>query len=1141
MNIYLKPKIFRALKLSTLCLILGVEAGFATESYSQKTTFTISVQDQSVKEVFDYIEQHSEFIIFYLDETIDVNRKVSVNLKDQRVESILEQLFKNTDVMYTINDRQILLSKRKEVTEVAPIVAVVQQKKNTVTGVVLDPTGMPVIGANIMVKGTTSGTITDMDGKFSLDVDKDATLVVSYIGFASQEIKVGNQTKLSISLKEDSEALDELVVVGYGTQKKASLTGAVGAIKGDVVKNTNKSNTIGALQGAIPGMIVTRNSGSPGAEGWDFQIRGASSLNGSTPMLIIDDVPYSDYKMLQNINPNDIENISVLKDASAAIYGARAAGGVVLVTTKKGRETKPTISYSGKVSIKRPGIMVDATSRKEYALMIDEGNKNDNASGGVPSVKFLQDWEYWMNGYKDVNGNDLAVVDHPTLEDVLDFTYCDNDWKKILFGNVIDHAHNISISGSGNKFKYYSSIGYQSDKGLVKGNKNDYKRLNARFTGNYEFSKRFSAELSLALETMERRVPTLINNALSYPSTMPNMAMENPLGQNYAYGGVRNPYIQIRDGGLTKEPSTNYNMKLKFEYKLWKNLKLTTVLARIQSQSNLLAQTLPIKWYRWDGSLWAEDPSVMASQIQKSSTRGINENYSAYLNYDIAFKRHVLNMMVGSSYESDIIDSFWTSRKNLLSIEIPSLNVGNSSEVYNGDEFKEWKIGSFFGRLTYSYDNKYLLEGNVRYDGSSRFLSNNRWKLFGGISAGWIISNEDFIKDLSLDFLKVRSSFGSLGNQNGIGLYDFLQLVNLSSSYYPMGETGERVGITSLGALASEHRSWERINTFNVGLDFAEFDNKLIVNFDYFWKRNQNMLVNTTYPSVIGTSTPTANLGVLKTWGWEANISWHDRIGSVNYTLGINLSDNQNKLIDLDGADNVNLGIVSAREGYPINSIFGYQSGGLLKTEQEVQEYTQMAGTKPNLRVGDMKFLDISGDGKLSPFPNKVSGDSGDLIYLGNTNIRFPFAVTGGINWNNFDISFLIQGVLKKGDLIQDVPASAWWSNQNRFFIGKTYHPVNNPNGKFPALSTTSDIAAWNYQASTFTYYNNSYARLKNLTIGYSLPKDLLTKIGVENVRFYFSGDDILEIVSMNMGYDPETKNTYPLPRYYSFGLDLTF
>ncbi len=328
MNIYLKPKIFRALKLSTLCLILGVEAGFATESYSQKTTFTISVQDQSVKEVFDYIEQHSEFIIFYLDETIDVNRKVSVNLKGQRVESILEQLFKNTDVTYTINDRQILLSKRKEVKEVAPVVVVVQQKKNTVTGVVLDPTGMPVIGANIMVKGTTSGTITDMDGKFSLDVDKDATLVISYIGFASQEIKVGNQTKLSISLKEDSEALDELVVTALGISRSEKALGyATQRFDGEELQKVKGTNIATSLSGRISGLRVYNST--------EFGVAPDIKLRGETPLIVVDGVPTN--QAFSDFNQDVIENITVLKGATAsALYGSRGGNGAIMITTKKG-------------------------------------------------------------------------------------------------------------------------------------------------------------------------------------------------------------------------------------------------------------------------------------------------------------------------------------------------------------------------------------------------------------------------------------------------------------------------------------------------------------------------------------------------------------------------------------------------------------------------------------------------------------------------------------------------------------------------------------------------------------------------------------------------------------------------------------
>lgn len=470
MNIYLKPKIFRALKLSTLCLILGVEAGFATESYSQKTTFTISVQDQSVKDVFDYIEQHSEFIIFYLDETINVNRKVSVNLKDQRVESILDQLFKNTDVMYTINDRQILLSKRKEVTEAAPVVAVVQQKKNTVTGVVLDPTGMPVIGANIMVKGTTSGTITDMDGKFSLDVDQDATLVISYIGFASQEIKVGNQTKLSISLKEDSEALDELVVVGYGVQKKADLSGAVATVPTEVLMDRPVVNVGQALQGSVANMNVTIGSGQA-TDSPSFNIRGTTSLNGGDPLVVIDGV-VSSAEELNRMNPTDIGSISVLKDAaSSAIYGSRAAFGVILVTTKTAGQEKLTINYNNNFAMRKLSSMADVIT--DPYLVAQTRN-----TMSYP----------WYNLY---NADQLAyakkVSEDPSTSPYYlnpdgTYTYFGNtDWFSEAYKNLgFSTNHTVDISGKTDRLNYYFSANYNFQDGMVKYGTDKYNKYNLR-------------------------------------------------------------------------------------------------------------------------------------------------------------------------------------------------------------------------------------------------------------------------------------------------------------------------------------------------------------------------------------------------------------------------------------------------------------------------------------------------------------------------------------------------------------------------------------------------------------------------------------------------------------------------------------
>lgn len=447
MNIYLKPKIFRTLKLSTLCLILGVEAGFASESYSQVTTFSISVQDQSVKEVFDYIEQHSEFIIFYLDETIDVNRKVSVNLKDQRVESILEQLFKNTDVTYTINDRQILLSKRKKMAEVAPVVAITQQKKNTVTGTIVDSSGMPIIGANILVKGTNSGTITDMNGNFSLEVDKNATLVVSYIGFADQEIKVGNQTSLSIVLKEDVAALDEVIVIGYGTTKRKDFTGSVSSVKleDSPIALSPNLNALESLKGNVSGLDIGATNSAGGQP--SMQMRGQKSISGSNdPLIVVDGVIFMG--SINDINPNDIASFDVLKDAtSAAAYGSRSANGVIIITTKKGKVGKPTITFNATGSMqtwqRRPEIM---NGEQWLESVMARNNSTD--------LTWLQPQE-------------LANMEAGR----------ETDWLDVATRTGWVQDYQVSVSGAGEKMNYYLSAAYSDNKGVVVGD--DYNRITA--------------------------------------------------------------------------------------------------------------------------------------------------------------------------------------------------------------------------------------------------------------------------------------------------------------------------------------------------------------------------------------------------------------------------------------------------------------------------------------------------------------------------------------------------------------------------------------------------------------------------------------------------------------------------------------
>jgi TonB-linked SusC/RagA family outer membrane protein len=1039
------------------------------------------------------------------------------------------------NVDYTIIDRQVVLSARG-----IPInrSGFVQQQQAAVSGKVTDSGGEPLPGVSIVVKGTTRGTVTDADGEYTLtNIPSDATLVFSFVGMRTQEVVVGNQTTINVTMVEDIVSIEEVVAIGYGVQKKVTTTGAIGNVDMNIFTKRTNPNTFALMQGAIPGLTITRSGGNPGDENLDFKIRGESSLNGSVPLVIVDDVPYSDYHILNNLNPNDIESISVLKDASAAIYGARAAGGVVIVTTKIGTQEKPTFQYQARVTHKKAGIIVDATTRKEYALMLDEANKNDNLSAGNISVLYLRDWDYWMNGY------DGAM---PTPVAGIDLTYQDNRWSDIYFGPATDHSHNFNISGKSGKFKYFSSVGYFNENGIIQGGENYYNRLKSHIKGEYEINDKLIVELALMLETAIREEPTQIGRVTSglgyysYMGTPPNIAVENSYGQPYGSGGWRSSFVFLKDGGQREERFTNYNGKLKIHYNIINDLSLTGLIAKsgLNNISNSLAKS--ITFYTWENEIWANDPTQNASQVTKGTESNSYDNLHFYLNYIKQLNKSDFKLMTGTSYESNMINGYQAYRKNLISEEITSLNIGNAKEQFNSDYYSDWKIASVFGRANYSFMDKYLLEGNVRYDGSSRFIQGNRWGLFGGISCGWVVSEELFLKDNKfVDFLKLRGSWGNVGNQVGIGLYDYIQLINVNANTYPFGESGLRTGTTTIGEMVSKDRTWEHIKNTNLGLDFILSNQKLSASFDYYWKINENMLIPTTLPSVIGATPPTINIGSLHNWGWEAIIQWSDKVKEINYFVKATLSDNHNKLVDLAGSDDVNIGVVYAREGYPINSIFGYVAEGLIKNQDELDEYKKMDGVKQNLRIGDMKYKDISGNGKFSPYPD--INDSGDLKYLGNKNIRYPFTFNAGINWKGFDFSFLIQGHLKQGCLMKQCATSSWWNNQDAYYIDKTWHPTRNPEGTYPAYSIMGDIVNWNYQSSTFSYYNNSYARLKNIIIGYTLPQ---RKIGGTNIRFFISGDDIFEIRSFGGGIDPEKNGNYddlyPFLRYYTFGIDIT-
>lgn len=1126
MNIYLKPKIFRALKLSTLCLILGVEAGFATESYSQKTTFTISVQDQSVKEVFDYIEQHSEFIIFYLDETIDVNRKVSVNLKDQRVESILEQLFKNTDVMYTINDRQILLSKRKEVTEVAPVVAVVQQKKNTVTGTIVDSSGMPIIGANILVKGTNSGTITDMNGNFSLEVDKNATLVVSYIGFADQEIKVGNQTSLSIVLKEDSEALDELVVVGYGVQKRASITGSVASLQAKEITTVKTPNVSNALAGKLPGLRAVQRSGAPGDDDASIDIRGFGNA-----LVIVDGVE-RDFKQ---IDANDIESISILKDASAAVYGFKGANGVILVTTKKGTTGKPEVSYNGYVGIQNITRYPEFFNGYEYASLYNEAQQNI----GVAAPYSSEALEQYRQG--------LGVT----------------DWYDEVIRNIAPATyHNLSVSGGSEKVKYYFSLGMTDQEGIYKSKDYDYKRYNVRSNISAEIVKGFTIDLQLSgrLDSRNKFYETesIARSIQMARPTFPIFANDNT---NYWSnpGDKGNPVhlSDIDNVGYDRRDRREFNGSIILNWAIpWvKGLSAKALFS--YDYNNKYSR----KWYKeyneytYDAANDAYNisGSHTISELTTRSDNYFKPNGQISLNYKNTFGKHDVGALVLWEFYNDRTD--WVEAYRQFTIgAIDQIGAGDKTNINNNGSAAVSAHAGLVGRLNYAYDNKYLAEVSFRYDGSYKFDPDKRWGFFPAFSLGWRMSEEDFFKEAlpMVDNFKIRGSYGKVGDEGDFAAYQYLSGYTYPSGNYVLGSGGLTNGALDKG-MPNTNLTWYESSTANIGFEASILSGLVNAEFDYFVRKRDGLLATRvlTLPTTFGQALPEENLNSDKTQGFEIVLGHQNTVGDFTYDIKANFSTTRNYNRHVERAASANM-----YDNWRNNSNDRYKDiqwgkvciGQFESYEEILNSPIQDGNGNKSLMPGDLKYEDWNGDGIID------SKDDQPIGHGSTPRMYYGLNLYGA--YKGFDVTVFFQGaagheVFMTGDFMSPFiqqglgnGSTIWLDRWHREDPSDPYSEWIP--GYMPALRPTGFEA--NTSNNTWTRKKANYLRLKTIEIGYTLPKELMQKVGIENLRVYVNSFNTATFSNRDgiMKYmDPENDNNafryYPQMRTFNFGVNLTF
>ncbi len=1035
--------------------------------------------------------------------------------------------------------------------------------QQAISGKIVDVNGEPVIGATVQVEGTNVGVVTDLNGAFLLNAKAGSPLLVSILGY--QDTKASLQEGIVITIKEDSEYLDEVVVVGYGVQKRATLTGSVSQVSGDkVIKGKSTQNVAAALQGTIPGLTITRTSSRPGNEGTSITLRGGISVNSTEPMILIDGVEAYSWELSQ-INPNDIESVSVLKDASAAIYGTKAGGGVILITTKRGQVGDVKVTYSGSVHANVVGRRFPVADGQTWAQMLCDATTNDayallDANGNPQYSWWMWPEDVWRTladgkVYTGVVGGYWRMLD-PT-----------SDQYDAVYGTTYGQGHNISLNGGSDKLRVMSSIGYNSDRSLLDFVYDGQKKYNFRTNVDYDINKYVNLSANVAFDHRVTGTPTQgIGHGIQDFYVFP---LYNEYGQYYDSFGSNNLLAKLDEGGRTTSTEDILRLGGKLTVKLdpiLKGLSFNASANIRQRWGKNIARQTNFKMYDWSGetknSTGMPDPSLGTGTLFKENglsncwvknTRSdvLYQVYNAFLNYDNEFGNHHVAVMAGVTAEKTHSEQNYSYRKNMPVDELDDINLGDATTAEATGGSSEVGMVSYLGRLNYDYKGIYLLEAQFRRDGSSRFSPENRWANFAGVSAGVRLAQMDFMKGGLFDELKIRASYGETGSQTGIGNYDYISAISTGTTIF--GYTGTKEQTAWVNGMTSLNRSWERINTTNFGVDFALLDNRLSGSFEYYIRENKGMLISMTYPSTLGASAPKSNDGNFKANGWELELKWADRIGKdFSYNVGFSLADARTTVTSYAGAVAIKVGKNSVIEGKPINAIYVYQTDGYLQNAADVTAYyneiTKTAGgihpaqnTGDQLTPGCVRRVDVNGDGRIT---------TDDLVYYGDANPHYTFGITLGAQYKGFDFSMFIQGVgqqyvLREGQMM--CPWYSGWTNQNATFYGNTW-TVDNPNARYPIASRNGKRNDWNYKQYNDINVNNCwYARAKNLVIGYTLPENVIRRSALDNVRFYLAGDNIFEISNVKDGFDPESKpasgqgNVDVFARTLTFGIDLTF
>jgi TonB-linked SusC/RagA family outer membrane protein len=1013
-----------------------------------------------------------------------------------------------------------------------------------VTGTVVDNTGVPIPGVTVSVPETTIGTATDLDGKYALSVPEGSILVFSFIGFETQRIPVGDQSVINVTLNEDMTSLEEVVVVGYGTQKRVNLTGAVSQVSSEVLADRPITNLGQGLQGMVPNLNVNVNSGAPG-RGASFNVRGMTSINGGEPLILVDGVVMD----VNLINPNDIETISVLKDAaSSAIYGARAAYGVILITTKEGnRSGKTVVNFSSNFSMNKP------TSRPEYMSSMEYANWMNAANTTTNGYNYFDDetMQHIRAYYEDPVNNEPFF--HHSNDPSNMWRYSGNtDWTEVMLKDSYPiHNYNLNISGGNERLSYYTSVGVLQQKGLLKWFDEAYNRFNILQNIKYNINSWLEVGMKATLNVSnQNNIPdnkwgsfANLDNLYMAGDSRPIMPVYHPDGNFAGYSGngyfTNMPAFLSQGGDRVNKTNDAW---------ITGTLKLTPMdgfIVNMDYTYNYYNRTAThhMKEY-WDYD--ANGPATLFPHTTPNWVRKDEQDdryyaLNIFAEYERNFDNHYLKAMVGYNQEEKQYNSFWVRRSNLISNEIPYISVA-SGERNGGDAAGEWVIRGGFFRLNYTFDDRYLVEVNGRYDGSSRFPSEDRFQFYPSFSAGWRISNESFWQPLEniFDEFKIRGSYGSLGNQAAVSgnYYPYIASYGTGEVAYLLN--GQKPIAVYPSGLVSPTLTWETVNQSDIGIDFSMLQDRLSGTLDWYQRDTKDMLTKSkTMPAILGADEPQTNAADLRTKGWEMMVSWNDRLNDkFNYKVDLLFSDYTAEITQFDNPNGV---ISDYYVGQQIGEIWGFETEGLFQTDDEVENYDQSEVVGHQLLAGDLKFKDLDGEEGITRGSQTLS-DHGDLSIIGNSSPRYSYGVRLNADWVNFDMSLFLQGVGQRdfypGSTFMYAHYSSEWAVPQKF--NTDYWSPENPDAYFPRPRLNGGEIGL---AQTRYLQNGSYLRLKLLSFGYSLPQEIMDRVNVDRLRIYFSAQNLFEFTKVESIFDPESDrvNMYPLNRSYSLGLNLTF